>query len=153
MATITNLRPVPNGKRRVLVVEDNLDSVHSMTALIRMMGHEVQFAINGFAALDVARKYRPDIVILDLGLPDFRGEHLATQLKYEPGLEQTRIIAISGLPQANLEQCAREAGCAEFYRKPIDPTQLEEILAEPVNSFSTANESKDSAETGHRRGE
>jgi len=153
MATITNLRPVPNGKRRVLVVEDNLDSVHSMTALIRMMGHEVQFTINGFAALDVARKYRPDIVILDLGLPDFRGEHLATQLKYEPGLEQTRIIAISGLPQANLEQCAREAGCAEFYRKPIDPTQLEEILAEPVNSFSTANESKDSAETGHRRGE
>jgi len=87
MATVTNLRPVPNAKRRrVLVVEDNLDSVHSMTMLIRMMGHEVEFAINGFAAIDVARKYRPDIVILDLGLPDFKGDHLATQLKYEPGL-------------------------------------------------------------------
>jgi Response regulator containing a CheY-like receiver domain and a GGDEF domain len=132
MATVTNLRPVPNAKRRrVLVVEDNLDSVHSMTLLIRMMGHEVEFAINGFAAIDVARKYRPDIVILDLGLPDFRGDHLATQLKYEPGLEQTRIIAISGLPQENLEECARRAGCAEFYRKPIEPTKLEEILGEP----------------------
>ena len=131
MATITNLRPVPNAKRRrVLVVEDNLDSVHSMTTLIRMMGHEVEFAINGFAAIAAARKYRPDIVILDLGLPDFKGDHLATQLKYEPGLEQTRIIAISGLPQENLEERAREAGCAEFYRKPIDPMKLEEILAE-----------------------
>jgi len=52
MATVTNLRPAPNAKRRVLVVDDNLDSVHSMTALIRMMGHDVEFAINGFAALD-----------------------------------------------------------------------------------------------------
>lgn len=131
MATVTNLRPLPDAKRRVLVVEDNLDSVHSMTMLIRMMGHEVEFAINGFAAIDVARKYRPDIVIVDLGLPDFKGDHLARQLKYEPGLEHIRIIAISGLPQENLEQRAREAGCAEFYRKPIDPTKLEEILAEP----------------------
>lgn len=131
MATVTKLKPVPNGKRRVLVVEDNLDSVHSMTALIRMMGHEVQFAINGFAAIDVARSYRPDIVIVDIGLPDFKGDHLARQLKYEPGLEQARIIAISGLPLENLEARAREAGCAEFYRKPIDPTKLEEILAEP----------------------
>lgn len=131
MATVTNLRPVPNAKRRrVLVVEDNLDSVHSMTMLIRMMGHEVEFAINGFAAIDVARKYRPDIVILDLGLPDFKGEHLATQLKYEPGLESTRIIAMSGLPQENLEARARAAGCSEFHRKPIDPMKLEEILAD-----------------------
>src|SRR6185436_1196860 len=126
MATVTNLRAVQNAKRRrVLVVEDDLDSVHSMTMLIRMMGHEVEFAINGFAAIDVARKYRPDIVIVDIGLPDFKGDHLARQLKYEPGLEKTRIIAISGLPQENLEARARESGCAEFYRKPIDPTKLE----------------------------
>lgn len=131
MATITKLRPVPDAKRRVLIVEDNLDSVHSMTALIRMMGHEVQFAINGFAAIDVARTYRPDIIIVDIGLPDFKGDHLAKQLKYEPGLEQTRIIAISGLPQENLEQQALQAGCTEFYRKPIDPAKLEELLVRP----------------------
>jgi two-component system, sensor histidine kinase len=131
MAAITKLRPVPEAKRRVLIVEDNLDSVHSMTALIRMMGHEVQFAINGFAAIDVARTYRPDIIIVDIGLPDFKGDHLARQLKYEPGLEQTRIIAISGLPQQNLEERALQAGCAEFYRKPIDPSKLEELLAKP----------------------
>lgn len=130
MATVRNLRPVPNAKRRVLVVENDLDSVHSMATLIKMMGHEVQFAINGFAAIDVAREYRPDIIILDIGLPDFSGDQIATQLRYEPGLEKVRMIAISGLPQENLEERALKAGCAEFYRKPIDPAKLEELLSE-----------------------
>jgi len=131
MATVTQLKPAPHPKRRVLVVEDNLDSVHSMTLLIRMMGHEVEFAINGFAAIDVARTYRPDIILIDIGLPDFKGDHLARQLRYEPGLEGARIIAMSGLPQENLEEKARQAGCAEFYRKPIDPAKLEEVLGQP----------------------
>jgi CheY-like chemotaxis protein len=131
MASVTTLRPVPEVKRRVLVVEDDLDSVHSMAMLIKMMGHDVQFAINGFAALDLARSFRPDIILLDIGLPDFRGDQIAKQLKYEPGLENTRIIAISGLPEERLEQRALKAGCAEFYRKPIEPARLEELLAQP----------------------
>jgi len=134
MATVHRLEPTakPNesAKRRVLVVEDDLDSVHSMAQLIKMMGHEVQFAINGFAAIDIARTYRPDIIILDIGLPDLKGDQIARQLKYEPGLENTRMIAISGLPQENLEERAREAGCAEFYRKPMDPATLEQVLSE-----------------------
>jgi two-component system CheB/CheR fusion protein len=131
MANVTNLRAVPEIKRRVLVVEDDLDSVHAMAMLIKMMGHEVQFAINGFAALDAARTFRPDIILLDLGLPDFKGDEIARQLKYEPGLENTRIIAISGLPDQRLEQRALKAGCAEFYRKPIEPAKLEELLGKP----------------------
>ena len=130
MATVTP-GPIPNVKRRVLVVEGDLDSVHSMVALIRMMGHEVQFAINGFVAIDVARMHRPNIIILDIGLPDLQGDQLARRLRYEPGVENARIIAISGLPQANLEERALKAGCAEFYRKPIDPAKLEELLAQP----------------------
>lgn len=131
MATVTQPGPIPNVKRRVLVVEDDLDSVHSMVALIRMMGHEVQFAINAFAAIDVARMHRPNIIIVDIGLPDLQGDQLARRLRYEPGVENARIIAISGLPQANLEERALRAGCAEFYRKPIDPAKLEELLAQP----------------------
>ena len=131
MATVTNLRPLAETKRRVLVVEDNLDSVHSMATLIRMMGHDVQFAINGLAAIDIARTYRPDIILLDIGLPDVKGDHIARQLRFEPGLENTRIIAMSGLPEERLEDRARKAGCEEFYRKPIDPTKLEELLGKP----------------------
>lgn len=127
MASITKLKPEPV-KRRVLVVEDNLDAVHSMATLVKMMGHECQFAINGFAALQIAREWRPDVILLDIGLPDFKGYEIARQLKWEPGLEGTRIIAITALPEAD-RQRALDSGCAEFYRKPMDPMLLEQLLA------------------------
>jgi CheY-like chemotaxis protein len=129
-ATVVSLRPGAQPKRRVLVVEDNLDSVHSMATLIKMMGHEVQFAINGFSAIEVARSFRPDIILLDIGLPDFKGHVIARQLRFEPGLEKMRIIAVTGLPD-DLRQSALDAGCEGFYRKPIDPAKLEELLAKP----------------------
>jgi DNA-binding response OmpR family regulator len=131
-AAVHELKPGPQTKRRVLIVEDNLDAVHSMALLIRMMGHECQFAINGFAALELARTFRPDVILLDIGLPDFKGDDIARQLKYEPGLEQTRIIVITGLPDEEaLRQRALDAGCAEFYRKPLDPKKLAALLATP----------------------
>jgi CheY-like chemotaxis protein len=137
MATIHRFKHTAP-RKRILVVEDDLDSVHSMALLIKMMGHEVQFAINGMAALDVARSFRPDIVILDIGLPDFEGDHIARQLRYEPGLEHTHLIAISGLPQEHLEQRALRAGCEEFYRKPIEPSVLEALLGRPTRAEKSA---------------
>lgn len=114
------------------MVEDNLDSVHSMATLIKMMGHEVQFAINGFAAMDIARRFRPDVILLDLGLPDLKGDDIARQLKWEPGLEKTRIVALTGLPLKEVRQRALDAGCEELYAKPLDPAVLEELLAKPA---------------------
>ena len=131
MSTVVNLKPAPLAKRRVLVVEDNLDSVHSMAALLRMMGHEVEFAINGFAALDIARRFRPDFILLDVSLPDFAGDKIARQLKYEPGLEHTRMIAITGLPLDQVKARVLEAGCEAVYAKPMAPAVLEELLANP----------------------
>jgi CheY-like chemotaxis protein len=125
---VVDLRPGPQPKRRVLVVEDNLDTVHSMAALIRMMGHEVEFAINGFAALDIAREFRPDLILLDIGLPDLKGDNIARQLKWEPGFENTRFIAITGRPLDDVRKRALEAGCAEVYAKPLAPAFLEELL-------------------------
>lgn len=133
MATIRTLHPPPSPSRRVLVVEDNLDTVHTMATLIKMMGHECQFAINGFAALDVARTFRPDIILLDISLPDFKGYEIARQLKWEPNLEKTCIIAVSGLPEEqDVRQRALDAGCQAFYRKPLDPVMLERLLADPL---------------------
>jgi DNA-binding response OmpR family regulator len=127
MSNVTNIRS-GGQPRRVLVVEDDLDTVHSMTRLIKMMGHECQFAINGFAALEIAREFKPEIILLDIGLPDFGGYDIAKQLKYEPGLEQTRIIAVSGRPASD-RQLAMDAGCDEFYRKPLEIELLEELIA------------------------
>lgn len=129
MSTVVNLKPNAEAKRRVLVVEDNLDAVHSMAVMLRMMGHEVEFAINGFAAIDVARTFRPDFILLDMGLPDFRGDKIARQLKYEPGLEKTRIIAITGQSLKDVRERALEAGCEEVFAKPIAPAALEELLS------------------------
>ena len=131
IATVrSSIRPTPVAKQRVLVVEDNLDSLHTMAKLIRMMGHDCEFAINGLASLKIAREFRPDVVLLDIGLPDFKGYDIARQLKWEPGLQATRIIAITGLPESG-RQHALEAGCDDFYRKPIDPVLLEQLLANP----------------------
>lgn len=129
MGTLHQMSAVNSVRRRVLVVEDNLDSVHSMAVLVKMMGHEVQFAINGFAALAIAREFRPDFVLLDLGLPDFNGVEIARQLRFEEGLRSTRFIAISALPAQQYRSLALAAGCQEFYAKPIDPQVLEKLLS------------------------
>jgi CheY-like chemotaxis protein len=128
---VVSLRPEPALKRRVLVVEDNLDSVHSMAMLIKTMGHEVRFAINGFAALELAREFRPEVILLDIGLPgDLKGYDIARQLKWEPGLEKTRMIAISGRSDDDLRRRALDAGCEELLAKPLDPAVLEKLISE-----------------------
>ncbi len=104
-----------------------------MATLIRMMGHEVQFAINGFAALDVARRFRPEVILLDIGLPDFKGYNIARQLKWEPDLMNTRIIAITGRSMDEVRQKAMDAGCEQVFAKPMDPAVLEKLLGEPTS--------------------
>ncbi len=131
MGTIHHLRADADRKRRrVLVVEDDLDTVHSTAILIKSMGHDVQFAINGFAAIDVARTFRPEIVLLDLGLPDFKGDEIARQFRFERGLEKARIIAITGISSTDVQRRALEAGCERVYTKPLDPAVLEQLLDE-----------------------
>ena len=128
-ASVVSLNPGGPPKLRVLVVDDNLDAVHMMAALLRMMGHEVDFAINGFAAIDAARKFRPDVILLDIGLPDFKGDKIASQIRYEPGLEKTRIIAITGQRLDLVERRALDAGCEAVFAKPIATETLEKLLA------------------------
>jgi two-component system CheB/CheR fusion protein len=100
-----------------------------MAMLLKAMGHEVQFAINGLAAIDVARKFRPEVILLDIGLPDFKGDDIARQLRWEPGLEHTRMIAVTGRGDDDVRRRALDAGCEQFCLKPLAPELLEEILA------------------------
>ena len=114
----------------MLIVEDNLDAVHSMATLIRMMGHQVEFAINGFAALEAARRFRPEVILLDIGLPDLKGYDIARQLRWEPGLENTRIIAITGRTLEEVRDNAMDAGCEQVFAKPMEPDALEKLLSQ-----------------------
>jgi CheY-like chemotaxis protein len=125
---IVRLRAEPGAMRRVLLVEDHLDTVHSMAIMLKSMGHQVQFAINGLAAIDIARSFRPDFILLDIGLPDFKGDEIARQIKWEPGLEHTKVIAITGSSDDETRHRAMSAGCEEVFVKPVSPVALEELL-------------------------
>ena len=114
-------------RRRVLIVDDNLDYVRSMTTLLRSMGHECSFAINGTVALSVARLFQPDTVLLDVGLPDGDGRNLATQLRREPGLPEMRIVCVTGRPDAEPGRSIA-AGCDAHIVKPVDPVAMEGLL-------------------------
>lgn len=129
VASVVSLKPGVSPKRRVLVVDDNLDAVQMMAMLIKDIGHEVRFAINGFAAIEEARRFRPDVILLDINLPDFKGHVIARQLRHDPGLEKTRIVAVTGMTNtAELRQRVLDAGCEALYQKPLDPRMLEELL-------------------------
>jgi two-component system, sensor histidine kinase len=91
-----------------------------MALLLRVMSHDVQFAINGcYGCGDVARRFRPEVILLDIGLPDFRGDEIARQLKFEPGLERMRIIAVTGRSDEETQHRVLETGCEALCVKPL----------------------------------
>jgi CheY-like chemotaxis protein len=97
-----------------------------MGSVIKWCGHEVQFAINGHAAIEAAKRFHPDVVVLDLNLPDVAGDNVARQLRSEPGLENVRVIAVSSDDRMKVR--ALQAGCAEFHVKPVSLQLLEQLL-------------------------
>jgi CheY-like chemotaxis protein len=118
-------------RRRILVVDDNLDHVHSVSLLLRGRGHVVDYAINGIVALHMAQRFKPDVVLLDLGLPDSHGAEIARQLRLDSGLERVRIVALTGRTAEADRQRALAAGCDVVLLKPIGPTALEDAVLEP----------------------
>ena len=94
---------------RVLVVDDDLETIQALAVLLKALGHDAQFAISGLGAINCARKFKPDIVILDVHLPDLEGDKVARLIRFEPGLENVRIIAVSAVDLINAR--ALQAGC------------------------------------------
>src|SRR5688572_31390211 len=99
-----------------------------MAELCKACGHEVRCAITGRAAIEAAKAFRPEVVVLDVHLPDVPGDKVARQLKSLSGLESTRVIAISG--DDKMRAPALAAGCNEFYVKPVSLQLLEKVLRE-----------------------
>jgi len=114
--------------RRILVVEDDIDAARSLTWILRDMGHDVEYAINGYVAIDVAEKLRPEFVFLDLALPGMNGFEVCRRLKRTPGFDGTRIIAVSAYSQEEYRTRAREVGCDGYIVKPLDPAILVLLL-------------------------
>jgi PAS domain S-box-containing protein len=118
-------------KRKVLVVDDNVDAAVSITALLKGWGHEVQTAFNGLASLEKVRRFRPDIILLDIGLPGMSGYDVAKTLRADPSFQGVIIAALTGYGQDADRQRSWEAGFDYHLTKPPDPSILESLLASP----------------------
>ena len=115
--------------RRVLVVDDNLDSAQAFARLVeQIVGHQVEFAINGYAALQLARKIEPEIVFLDLVMPGISGFELARRLRQEFG-EAIRLIAVTGHGTDEDREKSAKAGCEMHLIKPVPAQVVESLLA------------------------
>jgi CheY-like chemotaxis protein len=114
--------------RKVLLVDDNADAVAVIAAWLKRAGHEVHEARDGVAAAELARRVRPDIVFLDLGLPGLDGLAVARQLRSDPDLSRMRIVAMTGSGREDDRQAAREAGFDQYLLKPIDLDFVRSLL-------------------------
>jgi signal transduction histidine kinase len=113
---------------RVLVVDDNSDLGATLRQLLLLWGHEPALANCGSDALKKALEFRPDLVLIDIGLPRMDGYAVARALRAEPALNSTRLIAMSGYAEEADRARATQAGFHDFYIKPIDPGRLRELL-------------------------
>lgn len=114
--------------RRILVVDDNLDSAESLAMLLDLQGHEVSTAPDGPAAIATALSFRPEVIFLDIGLPGMDGYEVARRLRSEPDLDGTVLIAMTGYGRDEDVQRAMEAGFDRHLVKPLDFAQVETLL-------------------------
>ncbi len=114
---------------RILVVDDNADTVLSFSILLRASGHEVFTANDGLAAVRVASEQRPNVVLLDIGLPGLNGYEVARRIRQQPGGDDVVLIALTGYGQDTDRQLSSEAGFNHHLVKPARLEQVKEILA------------------------
>lgn len=115
---------------RVLVVDDNVDAADTIVLLLRQFGYDVQAAYSGEAALSAVNEFQPNIVILDIGLPEMDGYEIARRLRHLPQLADVWLIAMTGYGTDTDQQRSKEAGFDHHLVKPVDPQKLEELLAD-----------------------
>ena len=113
---------------RFLVVDDNIDSAESLSLLLQLMGNNVSSAFDGEQALEMANELKPDVVLLDIGLPKLDGYEVARRIRLEPWGHNAILIAITGWGQAEDKALSRQAGFDHHLVKPVDPDALLDFI-------------------------
>jgi len=116
--------------RRILVADDDLDTVEAMAMLLRAIGYHVDVATSGSAVLELADRLRPEIIFLDIGMPDMDGWQLARRLRDQLGTDTVRIVAVTGFGAKEDYLRSRKAGFDAHVQKPVDMSLLQSILAQ-----------------------
>ncbi|WP_020471621.1 PAS domain-containing protein [Zavarzinella formosa] len=115
--------------RRILVVDDNQDAAESLALMFRLMGHDTQTAHDGLAAVELAATVRPDLILLDIGMPKLDGYAAARRIRELPGSEAITLVALSGWGQEEDRRKSAEAGINRHLVKPVDLAALQDVLA------------------------
>ncbi|MCI0461163.1 MAG: response regulator [Gemmataceae bacterium] len=116
---------------RVLVVDDNRDAAASLAMLLELEGHEVYLAHDGPAALTAARTHRPEVILLDIGLPGMDGYEVARHLRVMEGMQEALLVAMTGYGQEEDRCRALHAGFDQHLTKPVDPAEVQALVAKP----------------------
>lgn len=131
--SVSEIEPVlddrPPTRRRILVVDDNIDSAESMAMMLELSGHDVATAHDGLAAVELAKEFQPHVALLDLGMPKLDGYEAARSIRQQSWGQKMKLVALTGWGQQEDKRRSREAGFDAHLVKPIDFGALEELVA------------------------
>ena len=128
---------VPKQALRVLIVEDNPDAATSLFRLLEVCGYSVMLATTASEAFEAAKRTRPDVILCDIGLPDYDGYALAAAFKEDPDTASIRLIAVTAYGKQGDYARSREAGFELHLVKPVSPSRLLRELAEAPTPKAT----------------
>jgi signal transduction histidine kinase/CheY-like chemotaxis protein len=123
-----------SGALRVMVVDDNVDAAQMLAALLEVQGHAVSVEYDAKGALERARRERPDVLLLDIGLPDMDGYELARRLRGQPESAEATLVALTGYGQSQDRKEAELAGFDHYLVKPADMEQVNEVLLDAARA-------------------
>lgn len=119
-----------SGRSRILIVDDNLDSARSLAEVLSLTGNETFVAHDGVEAVAAAEMQRPDVILLDIGLPKLNGYDACRQIRMKPWAANILIIALTGWGQEEYRRKSAEAGFDGHLVKPVDLTELMKLLTD-----------------------
>ena len=126
---MTNAEAPTRTQRRILVADDNNDALESLATLLQLSGHEVYTAANGAVALESAEQHRPEVALLDIGMPKLDGYEVARRIRAQPWGQRITLVALTGWGQDSDRSRSQEAGFDSHLVKPLDLDKLTELLA------------------------
>jgi CheY-like chemotaxis protein len=131
------LNKVPTAKRRILVVDDNVDSGDTLALLLRLKGHDVSTARDGLEAIRLATELSPDVILMDVSMPKLNGYDATKHIRELPGGRDICIVAVTGRTQTSDIERSFEAGCSAHLAKPVDFAALDRLLATAMATQSS----------------
>jgi PAS domain S-box-containing protein len=125
---VERLQDSSGSKRRILVVDDNRDAAASMAMMLDLLGNEIRTANNGFEAVDLAEQFRPQVILMDIGMPQLNGYEATRRIREQPWGRAMTIIALTGWGQEVDRAQSKGAGCDGHLVKPVNLPDLEKLL-------------------------